>query len=239
VRHMRRLTTTVRFTVIVALSLAAAVAAYLGLGRHREPRSAAVPAAPAPRVTSDAQGVAPPLARLAPSPAPAIPPSVAGPQPVARDPNASHVATVPPDLPPARDRLSRKDVRGLVERVFKGKLADRELTPRDYDRLVDAVMRLRSALRIVRRADESRAGGAALDKQRAAARSALTEIEGITGVPPSELGNVLVSDDDSTAAENDGAESPAPRGSPEAAHTDLRRAPVLGASNRAAEPPHA
>jgi hypothetical protein len=207
VRHVRRLPTTVRFTAIVALSLAAAVAAYVEFGRHTEPRSVAVPAAPA-------QGAAPPLARVAPSPAPANPPSVARPQPVAREPNASHVATVPPDLPPARDRLSRKDVRGLVERVFKGKLADRELAPRDYDRLVDAVMRLRSALRIVRRDDASPAGAAALDKQRAAVRSALTEIEAITGVPPSELGNVLASDDDPTAAENDGAESPAPRGSP-------------------------
>jgi hypothetical protein len=121
---------------------------------------------------------------------------------------------VPADLPPARDPLSRKDVRALVERVFKGKLADRELAPRDYDRLVDAVMRLRSALRVVRRGGESPADGAALDRHREAVRSALTEIEAITGVPPSELGNVLESDDDSIAAENDGAKNPAPRSSP-------------------------
>jgi hypothetical protein len=104
-------------------------------------------------------------------------------------------------------------VRALVERVFKGKLPDRELTPRDYDRLVDAVMRLRSALRSLRRGDELPASAAVLDEHRQAVRLALGDIEVITGVPPSQLGDVLVSDDDLTAMPNDGAESAAPDGS--------------------------
>jgi hypothetical protein len=83
-----------------------------------------------------------------------------------------------------------------VERAFKGKLADRELTPRDYDRLTAAVMRLQSASRSLRRGDESQARPAVLDKQRQAVRSALDEIETITGVPPSQLGDVFASDED-------------------------------------------
>jgi hypothetical protein len=150
------------------------------------------------------------MARLEPSPASARPVSAATPQSVAREPNAADGATAQPDVPPARDRLSRKNVRALVERVFKGKLADRELTPRDYDRLVDAVMRLRSALRSLHRDDGSPASAAVLDEQRQAVRSALGDIEVITGVPPSQLGDVLASDDDLTATPNDGVESAAP-----------------------------
>jgi hypothetical protein len=211
---VRRLPAPLRFTAIFALSIAAGVAAYLGLGRHTEPRSAAAPRATAPPLTRDANDAAPPVARLEPSPASARPASAVTPQSVAREPNAADVATAQPDVPPARDRLSRKTVRALVERVFKGKLADRELTPRDYDRLVDAVMRLRSALRSLRRDDESPAASAAvLDEHRQAVRSALGDIEVITGVPPSQLGDVLVSEDDLTATPNDGAESAAPDGS--------------------------
>jgi len=87
-------------------------------------------------------------------------------------------------------------MRALVERAFKGKLADRELTPHDYDRLTVAVMRLQSASRSLRRGDESRVSPAVLDKQRQAVRAALDEIETITGVPPSQLGDVLASDED-------------------------------------------
>jgi hypothetical protein len=75
-------------------------------------------------------------------------------------------------------------------------------------------MRLRSALRILRRADESQASAAALDKQREAVLSALTDIEAITGVRPADLGDVLASDDDLTAAGNDRGQSIAPNRSP-------------------------
>lgn len=136
-----------------------------------------------------------------------IAPSAA--EPVAREPNAADVATTQPHVPPERDQLSRNNLRGLVERVFKGKLADRELAPYDYERLVDAVMRLRSALGILRRAEKSQASAAALDEQRQAVLSALANIGEITGVWPSELGNVLAPDDDLT-----GAESIAPNSSP-------------------------
>jgi len=115
---------------------------------------------------------------------------------LAREPNDADFVTAQPHVPPAHDRLSRKSVRALVERAFKGKLADRELTPRDYDRLTAAVMRLQSASRSLRRGDESRVSPAVLDRRRRAVRSALDDIETITGVPPSQLGDVLASDED-------------------------------------------
>ena len=41
-----------------------------------------------------------------------------------------------------REAVSRTQLRLLLERVFAGKLADRELGSDDYDRLVDATLRL-------------------------------------------------------------------------------------------------
>lgn len=202
---MRRLAANARFTAILALSVAAAVAAYLGFGSHTEPRNA-----PA---TSDAHGAAPAVARVPQWPAPARPPLGTRPQPVAPESNAAGGATSQPDLTATPDSLSRGYVRGLVERVFKGKLADRELTPDDYERLVDAVMRLHLALRILRRTDESPANAAALGEQREAVVSAFTDIEAITGVRPENLGDVLASED-LTGAENLGARGIAPDRSP-------------------------
>lgn len=193
---MRHLPAPLRFTVIFCLSIAAAVAAYLGLGGNTQPRGAAPSRAIAPPLTSDVNDAAPPVAHPEPSPASVGPASAATPQSVAREPEHADFVTAQPHVPPANDRLSRKSVRALVERAFKGKLADRELTPRDYDRLTAAVMRLQSASRSLRRGDESQARPAVLDKQRQAVRSALDEIETITGVPPSQLGDVFASDED-------------------------------------------
>lgn len=207
---MRRLPAPLRFTVIFTLSIAAAIAAYLGFGRNTQPRGAAPSRAIAPPLTSDANKAAPPVAQLEPSPASAGPASAATPQSVAREPDAADFVTAQPHVPPAHDRISRKSVRALVERVFKGKLADRELTPRDYDRLTVAVMRLQSASRSLRRGDESRASPAVLDERRQAVRSALDDIETITGVPPSQLGELLASDEDQHATPDDDAASAAP-----------------------------
>ena len=55
------------------------------------------------------------------------------------------------EMPPndrGGDHLSRAQVRTLVEYVLAGKLGDREISPADYDHLVDAVMRLRGWARI-------------------------------------------------------------------------------------------
>jgi hypothetical protein len=202
---VRRLAANARFTAILALSIAAAVAVYLGLGRHKEPRNA--------RETSDARGAAPAVARVPQWPAATMPPVGTRPQPVAPESNAAGGATSQPDLTATPDKLSRGYVRGFVERVFKGKLADRELTPDDYERLVDAVMRLHSALRVLRGTGESPANAAALGEQREAVVSAFTDIEAITGVRPEDLGDVLASED-LTGAENLGAKGIAPSRSP-------------------------
>ena len=57
-------------------------------------------------------------------------------------------------------------------------------------------MRLQSASRSLRRGDESRVSPAVLDRRRQAVRSALDDIETITGVPPSQIGDVLAYDED-------------------------------------------
>jgi hypothetical protein len=88
----------------------------------------------------------------------------------------------------AEPRLSRREVRTIVERVLRGRLPDRELGTDDYDHLTDAVLRLRGAARALRTAQAG--SGAALDAQRRALR-ALDDIERITGVPTADLGNVI------------------------------------------------
>jgi hypothetical protein len=98
----------------------------------------------------------------------------------------------PRDRPPARERRERRDTHALVRDVLDGKLDDRELTPDDYDRLTDVVLRVRNAARILRSADASPVGDAARVEQRQVLVAALAEVEAITGVPPSELGNLLV-----------------------------------------------
>ena len=82
--------------------------------------------------------------------------------------------------------------------MFAGKLGDRQLGPADYDRLVDATLRLRAALRVLRGTDESSATAAMREEQRQTVRTILEEIEAITGLPPAELGSVLTSEESAT-----------------------------------------
>jgi hypothetical protein len=94
-----------------------------------------------------------------------------------------------------QDHLSRAQVRALAEYGLAGKLRDRELSPADYDRLVDAVMRLRAALRRAER-ENAHPDDAARSKDRQAIAAALDDIQSITGVPPSDLGEALNSSND-------------------------------------------
>jgi hypothetical protein len=175
----------VRLVTVFGLALLAGVGVvtvYLGgAPRHDADRKTAsgVPMAvraTEPRVAGAARAVPRQLAPAAP----------------ARAFTAGDHAAARVDRPPARARRARRDTHAMVRGVLDGKLDDRELTPADYDRLTDVVLRLRTAARILRSADDSAAGDAARVEQRQVLAAALAEVEAITGVPPSELGNLLV-----------------------------------------------
>jgi len=87
-------------------------------------------------------------------------------------------------------------MREVVDRAFGGKLGDRELTPHDYARLANAVMRLRAALRGSRRTGDSGTDDAASAD---AVRAALDDITAVTGVRPSDLGALVASADNVAA----------------------------------------
>src|SRR5262245_44707309 len=84
----------------------------------------------------------------------------------ARAPNLSRDAASPPKEPAddvaraqaqrlaSDEPLTREDVRVLLEQVLAGKLP-RDLTAKDYDRLADAVLRVRAAERILQTVEES------------------------------------------------------------------------------------
>ncbi len=190
-----------RAWVIVAVAAAVAIAAYVTLGRRPVVRGGATPgaitppssgapaAAPRPTTVSDAVVAPPPAAVVA--------------TPAAADTRGADASA---DVAPPRherategddDRLSRRELRTVVERAFKGKLHGRELTPQEYDRLTDAVLRLRTAVSRMRRAAASPSATTELEERDRVA-AAMREIESITGVPPSDLGDVLTPGDDGT-----------------------------------------
>jgi hypothetical protein len=104
----------------------------------------------------------------------------------------------------SREPYERDDLRRLFERVLAGKLRDRELGPQDYDRLVDAALRLRGALRVLRGTEESAATARVRDEQRRVVGASLGEIEAITGLPPAELGSVLTPSADESGDDSAG-----------------------------------
>src|SRR6185369_3440283 len=104
----------------------------------------------------------------------------------AADRAARETVTVPGDLP-------RAAVRKLVERVLADKIPGRTLQPRDYDRLTDAVIRMRTAMRALR--DAGREDPAVVEAQREALASALAEIERTTGVAAVQLGELVTADE--------------------------------------------
>ena len=185
--------TTSRWTAVAAVAMAAAVIAYLMLDRRAQPTRALSPAR-APDTPHD-------VARSSPAVGFARAPAASSPQPLTNEADDRDATATSRRAPPPRERMSRKDLRGFVERMLKGKLADRELTSDDYDRLVDDMMQLRSATRAIRRAEGSANGAAATANARDTIVAALADIETVTGVPPSELGTLLASDDDSAAAD--------------------------------------
>ena len=173
----------------MSVAILVTTAAFLGPGCRREEADAPVrrasPATPARQAAAPTPAVVPTRAAAS---APQVPPPPADANPQAR-----------PAAPPAEDASSRREVRALIARVFDGKLPDRQLTARDYDRLTDAVLRLRAANRAAQSGGES-SDAATLNAQHQAALSALTDIETITGIPPSELGELLAADESAAGA---------------------------------------
>ena len=179
---MRRVATNGRAAALVGVSLAAAIAGYWWIARSTQVASRAT----APQVTAESQVTPHDGAQHGPSPAPAAAGSGAvRPRPPANDGTAAAGARGP----------SRKETRALLQRTLAGKLPARELQPRDYDRLTDAVLRLRAALGVLRAGENADANPATLDEQRQVVASALDEIERITGVPPSNFGEILSADE--------------------------------------------
>jgi len=89
--------------------------------------------------------------------------------------------------------MSHREARGLVERVVKDRLAV-DLSSQEYDRLADAVLRLRAAARKLRTADDSPSGMAIRARERDAMQRALTEIQTISGLQASDLGEAFEGD---------------------------------------------
>jgi len=80
-----------------------------------------------------------------------------------------------------------------VEHVVKDRLG-RDLSAQDYDRMADAVIRLRTASQALRRSDDSKTR----EREATVLRNALAEIQSIAGVPASDLG-ILDKTDSETA----------------------------------------
>ncbi|MEO6029580.1 MAG: hypothetical protein ABIR79_22165 [Candidatus Binatia bacterium] len=114
-------------------------------------------------------------------------------QPAAADDPTRAVRDAPPTAPAAP--FSQRDARRLVEHVAKERLG-RDLGAQDYDRLADAVMRLRAAALALRRSPDPQVR----EQQGTALRDALAEIQEIAGVPASDLGLL-----DTTESATDGA----------------------------------
>ena len=87
--------------------------------------------------------------------------------------------------------MSKREARRIVERVMRERVG-RDLSAPDYDRLADAVIRLRTASRALASSDLATADQAA---ERQAMQSALSDIVTITGLQPSELSGAFASDD--------------------------------------------
>jgi hypothetical protein len=91
----------------------------------------------------------------------------------------------------ADELLTRGQVRSTLEKVLAGKLPDRELTLSNYERLTDAVLEIRAANRVLKGIPESATTSELRAARVEALRSAIAEIQDVTGVPPASLGDLL------------------------------------------------
>jgi hypothetical protein len=170
-----------RAAIAVAAATAVILVVMLSRGRHDEtpvatPAAAPVAGRPSAAAASPARAVDV-TARL-PPPAPELPDDG---QEVARH---------------ARDDVSPREARRLVEHVVKTRLG-RDLGAADYDRLTDAVLRLRTASRRLRTAGD--ASPAVRERERGEIEAALADMRAITGLSANELGGLFGSDEEAAA----------------------------------------
>jgi hypothetical protein len=140
------------------------------------------------------------------SPTPAPPAAPPAPAPAAPAQAAPALAALESELAKAdalaaEEPLKAEDVRALLEQVLAGRLP-RELSPQDYDRLTDAVMRVRAAERVLSGVDETEVSAELRAEQRLVLNDATSEVERITGVELGELSKI-VDPQDGVADEGD------------------------------------
>ncbi len=156
---------------IAAITVALAAGAVIGFWPGISERP--LPALPAP-------GLAP-LAK--PAPAPAIP---------VAPPPAPRAATPPAALPPA-DAIApdesavpdRAFVRQALQEAFAEKLPDRRLSDDDFDKLADAVLRMRAARERMAALSLNRENAAELARLREELTAAVTDFEYVSELTPS------------------------------------------------------
>jgi hypothetical protein len=184
----------VRLSHVFLVTLAAGCAlGYWTSDRSDAPATTATslssPAAPIGerRVRPEREAAEPPA-----SPIQAKGPAVSSKQAIAApaEPTEAELAHEKAERLAAKEPLDRDNIRELLEQAFDGRL-ERELSASDYERLADAFLRVRAAERIIRRVDESAASAELLAAQREVLQNALVEVEHITGMTPSELGEII------------------------------------------------
>jgi hypothetical protein len=127
--------------------------------------------------------------RVEPASRPAGTPREQQPPATMEAPTARPDTSRPRAVGPAAAPTSRaeRDTRRMVERTLADKL-DRELAPADYDRIAGAVVQLRTALATLRTDPGNPAAMADV-------RDALAEMQGVSGLPPSELAHIFPPDE--------------------------------------------
>ena len=191
-----------RLALFLSVIVTALVSAYSLMSDRREPaREALQGSSP---TTSETGAAAPP-----PQDAPAAQEGAPAPAPIPRAPaertDADRAAAKAAQLA-ANERLSREEVREFLQEALAGKLADRELTPVDYEQLTDAVLKLRAAQRVARGLEENRASAESRTAYREALLDALSEIERITGLPSTDLDDIFPSEGGLTNERDDNPE---------------------------------
>ena len=104
--------------------------------------------------------------------------------------SAAHIEAEAARLAAAETR-TRNQIRSTLEQVLAGKLADREITPSNYDRLADAVLEIRAANRVLKGIPYSEATADLRAQRIASMRAAIAVFHDVTGVAPSSLGDIL------------------------------------------------
>jgi hypothetical protein len=107
------------------------------------------------------------------------------------EPTAVEIAQAKAEDAAGAETLSRAQLETMLTTTLSGKLGDRELTSTDYSRLVDAILRIRAAQRVLDTIPESDPGASVRFLHAGVLQAAFAEMTEITGVAPQQLGDVL------------------------------------------------